>query len=487
VTTDRRDRPGPDRARPRELLRPRGGSARVTNVELYFDLVYVFAVTQLSTYLIRHPDATGALHGALLLAMVWLLWVYTTWVTNWLDPERIPVRLMLLALALGSLVISAALPGAFDGRGLAVGVAYAVIQIGRSIFAVAALRGHQLQRNFQRILSWCLVSGTLAVAGGCVTGPARAALWLGAVGVDVLGGVVGFYTPGLGRSRTQDWAIEGSHFAERCQAFILIALGESIVVVGAALSHLTSVSIREIAAFLAAFLSSVALWWLYFDRSAEEGARVLATSDDPGRLGRSAYHLIHPFMVAGIIVVAAGDKVALTNPGAGGLDAARWQCAVPGRARRVPGRPVAPRAVGEAWRPGADRSAGADRSPCVRAGTERLRGRAADGRGRGGLRQPGGCRRQRGAWPRWTSQMIMILIASLSCLVRGPARGHRGRRTLARSRPARSLQARCGLPSCSPDRAAGRGQAAMLRRPSARSSQGSGSPWRRGMSDRPRR
>ncbi|HEY5351264.1 MAG TPA: low temperature requirement protein A [Streptosporangiaceae bacterium] len=324
MTTDRRDRPGPDRARTRELLRPRGGSARVTNVELYFDLVYVFAVTQLSTYLIRHPDAVGALHGALLLAMVWLLWVYTTWVTNWLDPERIPVRLMLLALALGSLVISAALPGAFGGRGLAVGVAYAVIQIGRSIFAVAALRGHRLQRNFQRILSWCLVSGTLAVAGGCVTGPARAALWLAAVGVDVLGGVVGFYTPGLGRSRTQDWAIEGNHFAERCQAFILIALGESIVVVGAALSRLTSVSIREIAAFLAAFLSSVALWWLYFDRSAEEGARVLATSDDPGRLGRSAYHLIHPFMVAGIIVVAAGDKVALTNPAAVGRAPVAW-------------------------------------------------------------------------------------------------------------------------------------------------------------------
>ena len=324
MTTTRRFRLRAGRNEPRNLLRPRGGSVRVTNVELYFDLVFVFAVTQLSTYLVRHPDALGALRGALLLAMVWLLWVYTTWVTNWLDPDRIPVRLMLLGLALGSLVISAALPGAFGGRGLAVGIAYAVMQIGRSIFAVVALRGQPLQRNFQRILAWCLVSGTLAVAGGLVTGSARAALWVAAVGVDVLGGVVGFYTPGLGRSRTRDWAIEGNHFAERCQAFILIALGESIVVVGAALSGLGSVSVREIGAFLAAFGSSVALWWLYFDRSAEEGARVLATSDDPGRLGRSAYHLIHPFMVAGIIVVAAGDKVALTNPAAVGRAPVAW-------------------------------------------------------------------------------------------------------------------------------------------------------------------
>ncbi|MGO9218468.1 MAG: low temperature requirement protein A [Streptosporangiaceae bacterium] len=324
MTTTRRFRPRAGRNPPRSLLRPPGGSVRVTNVELYFDLVFVFAVTQLSTYLVRHPDATGALRGALLLVMVWLLWVYTTWVTNWLDPDRIPVRLMLLALALGSLVISAALPGAFGGRGLAVGIAYAVMQIGRSIFAVAALRGYRLQRNFQRILAWCLVSGGLAVAGGLVTGSARAALWVAAVGVDVLGGVAGFYTPGLGRSHTRDWAIEGNHFAERCQAFILIALGESIVVVGAALSGLGSVSVREIGAFLAAFGSSVALWWLYFDRSAEEGARVLATSDDPGRLGRSAYHLIHPFMVAGIIVVAAGDKVALTNPAAVGRAPVAW-------------------------------------------------------------------------------------------------------------------------------------------------------------------
>src|SRR6266704_5774246 len=164
--------------------------------------------------------------------MVWQLWVYTTWVTNWLNPERIAVRLLLLGLTGASLVMSAALPGAFSSRGLAVGGTYAVMQIGRSVFAVIVLRGRDLQRNFQRILCWCLASGALAVAGGIAAGGARGALWVAAVGVDLLGGIVGFYTPGLGRSTTHEWTIEGGHFAERCQAFVLIALGESIVVIG---------------------------------------------------------------------------------------------------------------------------------------------------------------------------------------------------------------------------------------------------------------
>jgi low temperature requirement protein LtrA len=297
-------------------MRSRDGTAgRVSNVELFFDLVYVFAVTQLSHYLIDHQTVGGVLQALLLLTMVWLVWAYTTWVTNWLDPERIPVRLMLLGLMLLSLVMSVALPGAFGGRGLAVGLAYAVMQIGRSLFAVWALRGDRLQRNYQRILAWCLVSGTLAVAGGLAAGHARELLWLAAVAVDILGGLAGFWTPGLGRSTTQDWTIEGSHFAERCQAFILIALGESIVVIGATLAGLRTITGQEVAAFLAAFVGSVGLWWLYFHRSAGAGAQVIAGSADPGRLGRSAYHLIHPIMVAGIIVVAAGDQLVLDQPG----------------------------------------------------------------------------------------------------------------------------------------------------------------------------
>jgi low temperature requirement protein LtrA len=302
------------------LLRTRERTARVTNVELFFDLVYVFAVTQLSHYLLDHRSFAGALQAALLLAMVWLAWAYTAWVTNWLEPQRIPVRLLLIGLALVSLVMSAALPTAFGRFGILVGGAYAVMQIGRSSFMVVVLRGQPLRANFQRILAWCLVSGALAVAGGIVTGPARSWLWLAAVAIDLSGGLVGFWTPGLGRSVTTEWTIEGNHLAERCQAFILIALGESIVLIGATLSRLleTSITWAEAAAFVLAVVGSAGLWWVYFDRSADEAARVIAASADPGRIGRTAYHLIHPVMVAGIIVVAAADVVVLSQPGAVG-------------------------------------------------------------------------------------------------------------------------------------------------------------------------
>ncbi len=303
------------------LLRDRSGGQRVTNIELFFDLVYVFAVTQLSHFLLRYPTAAGALQAALLLAMVWLIWAYTTWVTNWMDPERIEVRLLLIAGMLISLAMSAALPHAFAGWGWVVGAAYAAQQIGRSTFMVLALRG-PLQRNFERILAWCVVSGIFAVAGGLAGGTARDVLWVLAVGTDVTGGLAGFATPGLGRSRTLDWTIEGGHFAERCQAFILIALGESIVIIGATLSGAAHVTATTAGAFVVAFAGAVALWWLYFDSSAGASARVIAASDDPGRLGSYAYHLIHPVMVAGIIVSAAADEKILSMPSTASAPAA---------------------------------------------------------------------------------------------------------------------------------------------------------------------
>ena len=306
------------------LLRDRSGSHRVTNIELFFDLVYVFAITQLSHYLLGHATVPGALQAGLLLVMVWLVWAYTTWVTNWLDPQQMAVRLLLVVLMLISLAMSASLPRAFEDLGLWVAGAYAVQQIGRTVFMVIALRGHPLQANFERVLAWCVVSGALAVGGGFAHGHARYLLWLAAVGVDLFGGVVGFATPWLGRSRTSDWTIEGGHFAERCEAFILIALGESIVIIGATLAGQKTVTASSLAGFVVAFATSVTLWWLYFDQSAEAAAEKIAQSDDPGRLGRSAYHLIHPVMVAGIIVTAAADQKVLSEPAAVASTASAW-------------------------------------------------------------------------------------------------------------------------------------------------------------------
>jgi low temperature requirement protein LtrA len=311
-------------ARATSLLRDRSGNQRVTNIELFFDLVYVFAVTQLSHYLLGEPTIDGAFRTAILLGLVWLAWAYTTWVTNWLDPDRLLVRLLLVALMLVSLAMSAALPRAFGDLGLWVGGAYALMQNGRTAFVVTVLPSGSLRRNFARIQVWCLVSGALAVAGGLAGGHARELLWLLAIGVDVLGGLIGFATPGLGRSRTSEWTIEGGHFAERSQAFILIALGESIVIIGVALSGFTHISGTDIGAFVVAFAGSVALWWLYFDRSADASEEIIASSADPGRIGRTAYHLIHPVMVAGIIVAAAGDEKILSQPSIHATTASAW-------------------------------------------------------------------------------------------------------------------------------------------------------------------
>ena len=265
----------------------------------------------------RSPHRGGGLQTLLLLAMVWLIWAYTTWVTNWLDPERIPVRLMLLALTLVSLVLSAAMPFAFAGRGLAVGAAYAVMQVGRSVFAGRRCAGTGCSATSSASWPGAWSAARWPWRAGWWPGRPGRLLWLGR-GVRQPARWGGrLLDPGPGPVHVPaDWTIEGSHFAERCQAFILIALGESILVTGATLSGLPGRSAGwRWPRSSAAFVSSVGLWWLYFNRSAEDGAQAIASSADPGRLGRSAYHLIHPVMVAGIIVVAAGDQIALSAPG----------------------------------------------------------------------------------------------------------------------------------------------------------------------------
>ncbi|HVU92516.1 MAG TPA: low temperature requirement protein A [Jatrophihabitans sp.] len=288
-------------------LRGEDGAGEVTNIELFFDLVYVFAVTQLSQLLVHHPDAGGVAHAAVLLAMVWQIWVYTTWAVNYLDPNRTPVRIILLLLMLGSLVLAAAIPDAFHGHGLLVAVTYVAMQAGRVGFTIWTLRGERLQLVFVRILPWTLTSSVVVLLGAAAGDGLRTVAWAAAIAIDLVGASLGFFVPGLGRSATTDWTINGSHFAERCQAFVLIALGESIIVIGSRL-ELDDPSSRNVLAFGAAFAGAVALWWIYFDRAAADSAREIEGSTDPGRLARNAFHYVHPLIIGGIILTAAADE-----------------------------------------------------------------------------------------------------------------------------------------------------------------------------------
>ena len=303
---------------PPSLLRARQGrdSGRVTMVELFFDLIFAFAVTQLSHRLLAHLDWIGAAQTALLLFAVWWVWVYTSWVTNWLDPERTPVRLCLFALMLGGLVLSASIPEAFAERTLTFIGAYVGMQVGRTLFFLWAVRHESLprRRNFQRILIWLMTSGSLWIVGGFLDGEARFACWAVGLLIEVIGPAMYFRVPGLGRSTTADWDIDGGHLAERCAGFVIIALGESLLVTGATFAE-AEWTATMIAAFVVAFIGSVAMWWLYFDSGAERASHRIAHSDDPGRIARVAYTYIHVLIVAGIIVCAVADEISMVHPG----------------------------------------------------------------------------------------------------------------------------------------------------------------------------
>jgi low temperature requirement protein LtrA len=249
----------------------------------------------------------------LLLLAVWWAWVYTAWITNWFDPNHLGIRLMLLVVMLGSLVMAAVLPDAFAARGLTFAVAYASMQIGRSLIVVLALRENRhLRRNFERILAWSTMAGMLWIVGGLAGETYRPLIWIVAVAIDYVAPAAGFFTPGLGRSVTADWDINGSHLAERCQLFVIIALGESIVVTGASFGD-KAFGWAVLSAFVVAFLGSVALWWLYFNRAAEDSSRIMATTNDPGRLGRAAYTYVHLPIAAGIVICAVGDELTISH------------------------------------------------------------------------------------------------------------------------------------------------------------------------------
>lgn len=300
----------------RRLLRAKQGheSDKVSFIELFFDLVFVFAITQLSHSLMAHFTPLGALQTLMLLLAVWWVWIFTAWVTNWLDPEKQPVRIALLVLMVLGLVLSAAVPDAFGERGMAFACAYVTMQVGRSLFFLWAVKGHPVMiRNFQRILAWLVLGGVFWMAGAFSAGGARMTWWAIALAVEYASPSLGFNTPGLGKSSSRDWDVSGHHIAERCGLFIIIALGESILVTGATFSTLAW-SGPVVGSFLASVIGSIAMWWLYFDTASEFGTQVISSSRNPGHLARLAYTYLHIFLVAAIILTAVADEFVLAHP-----------------------------------------------------------------------------------------------------------------------------------------------------------------------------
>jgi low temperature requirement protein LtrA len=301
---------------PLRHLRVRGeeGSQPTTSVELFFDLVYVFAITQLSHLILDDLSVGGVASAAFLLVVVWWAWIYTTWMANWFDPSSPLVRTVLTGVMLASLLMAAALPNALEEHGALFAASYVALQVGRNAAAMSLLaRDHRLGEVFERLLAWSVVSGALWLAGATLEPDQRLLLWIPALGVDLVAPVAGYWLPGRGSAVTTDWDIEGGHFAERCQLFIIIALGESIVVTGATAAE-ASLTPTVAVCLVVAFLETVALWWLYFGAPAERSRAAVSASDDPGRLARDAYTYVHLPIIAGIIATAAGHELLIAEP-----------------------------------------------------------------------------------------------------------------------------------------------------------------------------
>jgi low temperature requirement protein LtrA len=298
-------------------LRPRGDASRqpTTTVELFFDLVYVFAITQLSHLILGDLSVAGLARAAFLLVIVWWAWIYTTWMANWFDPASPAVRSVLTAVMLASLLMAAALPGAFSGDGVLFAVSYVALQVGRNVAAVALVpHGHPLRDIFKRLVGWSVVTGVLWLGGSALDGETRLLLWLAAMLLDLCAPVAGYWLPRRGRAATSDYDIEGGHFTERCELFVIIALGESIVVTGATAAA-AGLTVAVVLALGVAFVQTALLWWLYFGSLSEHTRRVMRTCENPGRLARDAYTYLHVPIVAGIIAVAVSDDLLVAHPG----------------------------------------------------------------------------------------------------------------------------------------------------------------------------
>lgn len=305
------------------LVRPREEARAVTPIELFFDLVYVFTVSQLSSNLIHDVSLHGMAETLVLALAVMYAWFMTVWTSNWLDVDRRPVQLLLLGLMFATLLMATSVSSAFgpafegigfgdDRAGLFV-IGYLAIQLGRTLFAVTVFRGHRLRRHFVNALVWEIGTGAIWIAGIFADGDARLTIWAVAVLATYGGVIAGHPLPGSRSPFSSDSQIYAEHLLERFRLFFLIALGETVLTIGKAFVDVP-VDAGSVAALAAAFLGTVSLWWCYFHRAERIGIDAVAGARDASRLvAVGNYTLVA--MVIGAIGIAVGDELAIAGPG----------------------------------------------------------------------------------------------------------------------------------------------------------------------------
>jgi low temperature requirement protein LtrA len=295
------------------VSRASGAERVVTPLELFFDLVYVFAIGQLSHYLLEHVDLRTGAETAILALAVIHAWYMATWAANWLDPDRLPVRLFLLGLMFASLLMSAAIPDAFDGRAWLFVTGYLLFQLGRATFLIVALRGKPLGEHFVNDLVWELVIGVVWIAGAVADGDARVVLWGLAVAASYGSAAAQHWLPGRGRRvDLEHTEVTGEHLIERFRLFFIVALGETVLLMGDALTDAPFEFIRLLA-LAVAFTGAAALWWCTFQRVEGIGLDAVERAEDAGAVGwRGTWTLT--LIVLAVIGIAVADELAIAHP-----------------------------------------------------------------------------------------------------------------------------------------------------------------------------
>jgi low temperature requirement protein LtrA len=280
---------------------------RVMPLELFFDLVFVLAITQCTALMAANPTWEGLARGLLVLGVLWWCWVGYAWLTSVIDPEEGVVRIAIFASMAALLVAALAVPHAFNDTGLVFAISYGFARYAQVVLLYIASRDNPNLRHsvITGLSISTAVSLALLIVASQVDGNTQGALWAAALAID-MGGPLFFGVEG--------WMLVPGHFAERHGLILLIAIGESIVAVGAgAEAH---VDAGVVAAAVLGMVVAASLWWLYFDVVAVVATRKLAAAAlgrEQNSMARDSYSFLHFPMIAGIILVALGMKKTLAH------------------------------------------------------------------------------------------------------------------------------------------------------------------------------
>jgi low temperature requirement protein LtrA len=274
---------------------------RVTPLELFFDLVFVFGLTQVTSLMSDDPTWPGLGRGLLVLAAIWWAWTGYAWLTNTLEPEASAVRAAMVAAMAALLVVALAVPGAFGEDAVLFAVAYLVVRLlFLLLYAIAGKHDPELLGAVARIAPAGLLAPAILIVAGFLGGDIRIVLWIAALTVDYGGALIG---------RGTGWRVSPAHFAERYGLIVIIALGESIVAIGVGATG-AMLTVGVVTAATLAIVSLAALWWAYFDVYAVMGERELRAVSGAARVrfARDHYSYLHLPMIAGVVLFALALK-----------------------------------------------------------------------------------------------------------------------------------------------------------------------------------